>query len=360
VNYNPYAPPQVAVQPYAQAPYGAGQPQPWEIGEVINAAFEAFKANWVVLVFSPFLAGLLITPAFVPMIVLLASGVVDPNTPEFFGTYAATLLVLFVPLSFFYVGIFKIALSAARGERPDFGLLFSGGSRFLAMMGTFYLMWLLLSFAFAMLFVPGVFLALALSMSAMFVVDQNMGPIEAMKASWAATEGHKMHLFLLGLVSFGMYLCGYIACGLGLFVVTPILLVTHAIVYLRISGRGGPAPLGLQPAYGGQYAAPGYGPPAAYGPPGGFGGPPQGGGPPGGQGGFGQGGSGGGFGQGGGGFGQGGQGGQGGSGPGGFGQGGFGGGGQGGGYGPPGGQGGPPPGGGGGFGGGGGYGPPPG
>jgi hypothetical protein len=354
VNYNPYAPPQAAVPQYAPAQIGTGQPQPWEIGEVINNAFEAFKANWVVLVFSPLLAGLLIMPAFVPFIILIATGSVEPLSAEYWLAYSGSYLLMLIPGSFFYAGLYKIALSAARGERPDFGLLFSGGNRFIAMLGTSYVLVFLVLLGYAFLIVPGVILALGLSMSVMYVIDQNMGPIDAMKASWSATEGHKTHLFLLGLVAMGMYLCGYIACGVGLLVVMPILMVTHAIVYLRMSGRGVPVPMyGMQPAYGGQYAPPGYPPPAPYGPPPGFGGAAQGGqggygGPQGGQGGFG-----------------GPQGPQGG-------QGGFGGpqGGQGGGFGgpqggpggqqggPPGGQGGPPPGGGGGFGGGGGYGPP--
>jgi uncharacterized membrane protein len=359
VNYNPYAPPQAAAQmPMAQV--GVGQPQPWEIGEVLSAAFEAFKANWVVLVFAPLLVGLLVTPALLPMIILVATGAIEINSGEYYGVYSLTMLVIMVLASFFYVGLFRMSLAAARGEKVEFGALFGGANRFLPMLGAYFLVMIATYFGMLLLIVPGVILGLGLYMSTMFVVDQNMGPIEAMKASWSASMGHKMHLFLFGLVAFGIAAVAEIACFLPVFVVIPLLMVAHAIIYLRISGRGGPAPaFAMQGGYGGgQYPPPGYGPP----PGGGYGGPPQGGfGGPQGGGGYGgpQGGGGGGFGGpqggGGGGFGgpQGGGGGFGGP-PGGGGQGGpppggFGGG--GGGYGPPGGGGYGPPGGGGGPGG---------
>ena len=58
MNYqqNPYAPPQAA-PPMAQAAMpAAGAPQPWTVGEVLSIAWERFKPNWVVLVFSYFIA----------------------------------------------------------------------------------------------------------------------------------------------------------------------------------------------------------------------------------------------------------------------------------------------------------------
>jgi hypothetical protein len=370
VNYNPYAPPQAAVQQYAPAQSGAGQPQPWEIGEVLSAAFEAFKANWVVLVFTHLLSMVLgFIPSMVPVI-FVAAGVVDMGSGEYWGIYSGSMIGLLIMDAFLYVGLYRISISAARGERPDFSMLFGGGDRFLSMLGTWLLLIPIVGFGYVFFVVPGVILGLGLFMSILFVVDQNMGPIDAMKASWAATQGHKMHLFLFGLVAVAMAIGGYIACLVGIFAVLPIISVASALIYLRISGRGGPPPaFAMAGAYGGQYPPPGGygGPPAGYGgpPQGGFGGPQGGGG-----GGFGgpQGGGGGGFGGpqgggGGGGFGgpQGGGGYGGPQGGGGYGgpQGGGGGGGpQGGG----GGQGGPPPGGGGGYGpppgGGGGYGPP--
>jgi uncharacterized membrane protein len=269
-------------------------PQPWEIGEVISAAFEAFKANWVVLVFAHLLGGVLVAvPSVIPLILVL-TGAIDGESPEYWGIRGASMFVVLTLDAFLYVGLWRISLSAARGERPEFALLFSGGSRFLAMFGTFWLLALTVGLGYALLIVPGVILALGLYMSMLFVVDQNMGPIDAMKASWSATQGYKGRLFVFGLLAFVMLIAGYIACFVGVFVVVPILSVASAIIYLRLSGRGAPAPPYGLPApgfagggYPGQPYGPGYGPQGGYGGPqgGGYGGPPGGGGyggPPGG------------------------------------------------------------------------------
>ncbi len=295
MNYNPYAPPQAGPsypQPQVQ---GAGAPQPWEVGEVIGAAFEVFKANWVVLVFAHLLGGVLAAvPSFVPTILVL-SDAVDVNSIEYWAIYSGSMCLVLTLDAFLYVGLWRISLAAARGERPEFALLFSGGNRFLAMFGTFWLLALAVTVGYAFLVVPGVILALGLGMSMLFVVDQNMGPIDAMKASWNATQGYKGRLFLFGLLAFGMVVAGYIACIVGIFAVIPILSVAYSIIYLRLSGRGAPAPAyGLPPPGfgGGGYPGQPYGGPqgggGGYGGPqgGGYGGPPGGGygGPPGGGG----------------------------------------------------------------------------
>jgi uncharacterized membrane protein len=294
MNYNPYAPPQAGPPlPLPQA-QGAGAPQPWEVGEVIGAAFEAFKANWVVLVFAHLLGAILAAvPSFIPMILVVA-GAIDMGSGEYWGIYSAAMIVALTLDAFLYVGLWRISLAAARGERPEFALLFSGGSRFLAMLGTFWLLTLTVALGYVLLVVPGIILGLGLYMSMLFVVDQNMGPVDAMKASWNATQGYKGRLFLFGLLAFGMVIAGYIACFVGVFAVIPILSVASAIIYLRLSGRGAPSPAYGMPfpgppgvGYPGQPYAPGFGPQGGYGGPqggGGYGGPPGGGygGPPGG------------------------------------------------------------------------------
>jgi uncharacterized membrane protein len=78
------------------------------------------------------------------------------------------------------------------------------------------------------------------------VVDQNMGPIEAMKASWGATTGQKLPIILWGLVAFLVMMAGGLACGLGMLVAMPIVYLAHTTIYLRLSGRGAPAALPQQ------------------------------------------------------------------------------------------------------------------
>ncbi|MEO7110708.1 MAG: hypothetical protein ABI183_09740 [Polyangiaceae bacterium] len=368
MNYNPYAAPQAGPPPMMGAPPGGppqGGAQPWDVGEILSSAFDGFKRTWGVLI------GTIVIYAVIAMIPglilggLQGAGVIDQDSAQIAN--GIVQLIGLIIGAFFQTGLIRVFVTAARGGQPNIGDLFSGGGKMFHILATQILMGLAILLGFILLIVPGIILALGLAYSNYFVADANLGPIDAMKASWAATNGSKGKLFLFGFVAIFIMIGGIIACCIGVLPAAALLALAQAMIYVRISGRGttsggfdpnagggGFAPQGgpgMGGGYGGPPAGGGYG-----GPPqgGGYGGPPQGGGgygPPGGGGGGGyggppQGGGGGGYGgppQGGGGMPPGG------GAPG-------GGGGYGGppGYGPPGGGGGAPPGGGGGYGGGGG------
>ncbi len=274
--YNPYAAPQ-AIAPSPNAPqYGGSGPQPWEIGEVLGHAWNVFKPNWATLVFS-FLLGRLIggLPNYIPAVVV-ATRAVEQGSETYWVIYSICTFIGLLVGAFFQVGFVKIWLAAARGMTPEFGDLFSGGGRYFAMLGTMFLVLLAILLGYLALIVPGVILALGLSFSYFYVVDQNMGPIEAMKASWAATKGQKGKIFLFGLASALLFLAALLACCFPALVAAPVIGIAAATIYVRISGTGGGGGM-TYGAPGGYAPSAGYGPPAGYGapPPGAFGGPPQ-------------------------------------------------------------------------------------
>jgi hypothetical protein len=255
-----------------------------------------------VLVFSYIV---MIIMVYIPMIIFTLPAilrVVRMGSGADYALRGIGYLIALVVIAFLQAGHLRMILDAARGRQPTFGELFSGGDRFVPMLGTFFITALAVWFGFLLLIVPGVILALGLGMSSYFVVDQGLSPVDAMKASWQATTGHKMKLFLFGIVGFFIVLGSEIACCLPVLAAIPVLGLAAAIVYLRITGRGGPAPRGYGPPGG---APPGYGPPGGGpagfggpgapggyggpGAPGGYGGPgaPGGYGPPGGGGGYG-------------------------------------------------------------------------
>ncbi len=296
MNYNPYAAP--AQPPPPGGGFSApttGAPQPWEPGEVLGAAWSKFGPNWATLIFSMVLAGIIGTvPRVIPAI-LLSAGALEPHSDEFQIVNGIFALVGFMVQMLFQGGLIKIWLTAAKGGTPSFGDLFSAMGRFPSMLATMFLMLIGVYFGMIFLIVPGVILGLGFGLAQYFVVDKNMGPIDALGASWKATDGHKGKLFLLGLMAVGILIVGCIACYIGLFVALPLVSLAYAVVYLRLTGQdptyGGFGGGG----FGGGFGAPG-GPPPAGGfggpPPGGYGGPPPGvgggfGGPPPGAGGYG-------------------------------------------------------------------------
>src|SRR5438094_3251727 len=102
MNYNPYAAPQAAPPPLQGAPQFGGAPQPWEIGEVLGIGWDAFKANWAVLIFSYFLVGIISSvPVMLPG-VLVATGTLEQGSTEYFATVLPCYFVMWVILMFFY------------------------------------------------------------------------------------------------------------------------------------------------------------------------------------------------------------------------------------------------------------------
>jgi uncharacterized membrane protein len=291
MNYNPYAAPQEPTPHSPMAPGAAGAPQPWEMGEVLGAAWEVFKANWAVLVFGHFVAILLAgIPGQIPVVISSGNGA-QPGSSAYFGALGVSYAIMLVLNSFFQGGLIRMWLGAARGETLSFSVIFSGGPRMLPLLGTILLQFLIMGAGFALLIVPGIILATGLAYATFFSVDAGLGPVASLKASWQATRGQKWQLFVFLFVISLIMIAGLLACCIGVYASMPLAYVALAIVYLRISGRGAPrlapAGYGAPPGYGGPpgggYGAPpggGYGGP----PGGGYGGPPGGGygGPPGG------------------------------------------------------------------------------
>lgn len=313
---NPYAPPQPQ-DPYRTSAPVRGEPQPWDPSDVLRIGFELFKQNWGALTGAVFIMLFLgMMPGQVPG-VLTQAGVIDPQMSLYISLPFAT--IGWLVQMFFAAGLVRVMLDVGRTGTSSFSQVFSAGGngRFLAFLGLQFLKTLAIGFGVLFFIVPGIILALGLSMSSYYVIDQGMGPIDAMKASWETTTGHKGNIFVFVLLSGLIGIVGMLACCLGYFPAVAVAQLAEAVIYLRLSGTaagpsvfgaspigpwgpggpgGPPGPGGFGPPPGGPG---GYGgpPPGGFGPPPGFGGPPGGGGygPPGG-GGYGPPGGGGGYG----------------------------------------------------------------
>jgi hypothetical protein len=284
LNVNPYAPP---APPTAMAPaFGPSNsgPVPWEASGLIGQAWSAFKLFWAPLLGAAIVTGFIDQiPGMVPRIIV-SSGALAEGEPALVGINLVTSIVGLALSSFFSGGLIVMNLKAARGVSPSFGDAFSGGRYFLSMLGVSILTGIIVGLGLLALIVPGIILIYGLMLAPYYVVDQELGAVEAMKASWAATTGQKGSLFVLSLLCGLLLIAGLLACGVGLFVAIPLTALANALAYLHIAGRIEQAPAAYGPGYG---APAGYAPPAAgYGPPGGggYGSPPAGGfgGPPGG------------------------------------------------------------------------------
>jgi uncharacterized membrane protein len=211
---------------------------PWTIGEVFTLAWARFKLNASVPVVA-FLIYTLLTQSLGQGPVLLMRAL-SPGLDK----TAIGALVQFVALvgtmgvgAFLMPGFMRIVLAVARGRQADLGTLFGGGDRFLAMLGLQVSILFVVGLGFLLLIVPGIIVALGFSYAQFFVVDANLGPFEAMRASWAATRGQRGRIFGFGFVGLGVIFLGMLALIVGVIPAAAVIYIAWAIAYTRASGR---------------------------------------------------------------------------------------------------------------------------
>lgn len=197
-------------------------------------AWARFKDVWAPLVGASLLVLIL------SVVTSLAPKVVLEPTPSFALTRPASLPWIAAQWSlgaFFNVGLIRMMLVTARGGTPTFRTILSGWDRFLPMLATNLLGAIAMSVGLVLLIVPGIIVGYGIAFATYFVVDANLGPIEALRESWQATRGQKFELFILSLLSGLVCLAGLAACGVGLVASYPVCTLAFAVAFTRATGR---------------------------------------------------------------------------------------------------------------------------
>jgi len=85
-----------------------------------------------------------------------------------------------------------------------------------------------------LLLLPIIYFSLKFYFFGYFIIDQEAGPIEALKRSAQLTKGQLWPLFLLFLAILGIILLGFVALFVGLFVAYPVAILTTTYVYRKL------------------------------------------------------------------------------------------------------------------------------
>ena len=171
---------------------------------------------------------------------LAASGSADPTVLALIngGGSLVGYLVSIVVQAFVLGGVVQFALRVARGEKPDFGVVFSGGRYFAPMLGGTLLYTLGVTIGFGACIVPGLFLYAGWIAYSAFIVDKGLGGTEALKASWQATTPYRTNIIVYALLSMLVGIAGALACCIGALLVSfPVLMVGNAYLYLKLIGE---------------------------------------------------------------------------------------------------------------------------
>jgi lipoprotein-releasing system permease protein len=181
----------------------ASEAGPWRLGELLAAAWTAFIARPWVLVASGAIVLLVVTAAvklttFALSLWLVLHGAASADMPAAddgvvrAGGYAAAFAVT-VLLRAVLVCMWS---AAAKGDKVRVGQALRALDRMVPYVAMSLLRWLLVGLGTLLCFIPGSIAVVATSLADYYVVEGRMGPVQALKASWEATIGGRVTLWI--------------------------------------------------------------------------------------------------------------------------------------------------------------------
>ncbi len=158
-------------------------------------------------------------------------------------------LILGILMMILELGFLRITLDFVEQERSSFLRLFSQYPLFLKYFLASILKTVIVIMGLILLIIPGVILEIGLTFYSYLIVDLGLGPILALKKSWAITKGAKLKLFgffiLMGIIN----LFGALLLLVGLLVTVPVTSLALAYVYRKLlSAQAGAKDLHPEPA----------------------------------------------------------------------------------------------------------------
>jgi hypothetical protein len=225
---------------YGGGPGGPGGPGGYSVGRAFSYAFDKFKSNWgpLVLITLVLLVGAGIVQGISQAVVPTAE-VTDDVGAAFFG--AATMLSLLFSAISWVVNlivqsvIIKGSLDLSRGRALDLGSATSGinwGQVIIAslIIGAMTFVGLLLCI------LPGIAVLFFTSYTLYFVIDRGEDAVTALKSSFTMVKNNIGVLILFFLASVAAWVAGLCACGVGLLVSIPVVVLAQAYTFRTLNG----------------------------------------------------------------------------------------------------------------------------
>lgn len=138
-----------------------------------------------------------------------------------------------------YLGVLALEFGIRAHDNPDHVQLSATSSirtvvhYFLAQL----LVGIIVVLGFILLIVPGIIASLALFLTSYYVIDRKMGPVNAIKASMAATKGYRWKILQFSLLCGLVNILGLLVFVVGLLVSIPVTLIAMVAVYRKLSAH---------------------------------------------------------------------------------------------------------------------------
>lgn len=135
------------------------------------------------------------------------------------------------------VGLIKIALAFVDGRKPTYAEFSPNSSLILNFLISSVVFGLIVGFGIILLIIPGIIFSLKLQFFPYFLIDKQLGPIEALKQSWKMTKGIKMSLLIYGALITLINIGGALLLFIGLVWTIPATQISTAYLYRKLATR---------------------------------------------------------------------------------------------------------------------------
>jgi uncharacterized membrane protein len=137
---------------------------------------------------------------------------------------------------FLHIGVYNSALAIADGRPVEPSKMFK--TDYLANYLVAILLYgLLAAVGLLLCIIPGIVVLYLGFLTPWYVLDQGMAPVDAIKASFQITTKYAGSLILFAVVTWLIYIVGFIACIVGLLVSAPVALLMVTYVFRQLTGR---------------------------------------------------------------------------------------------------------------------------
>ena len=237
--------------------YGAPPPpnpsQGWSVGAAVNYGWTKFQANvgQIILAGIAVLVGVAIFQGlgFVIRNILVqdpeCTGSVIDNTFKctdgsgFFISLLASAVSSFLFFLVYQVisaGIIRGSLGITEGRNFEFSEVFKT-DKIGPVIITSLISAAIVFVGTLLCIIPGIIASFMLSYALYFVIDKDMAPVDALKASFNLVKDNLGEAFVWAIVAFLIVIAGFIACLVGAIVAIPVSIIGTAFTYKKLTGQ---------------------------------------------------------------------------------------------------------------------------
>ncbi|MCD8484822.1 hypothetical protein LRY65_02665 [Candidatus Woesebacteria bacterium] len=195
------------------------------IGETLGEAWKILREN-VAEIVAIYLLGIIL-----PQGILMALG----GRPEDGSVLFAILnQIVSIILSF---AVLKAMLDVVRGKDIDVSITWKEPKRLWNYFLGSMLYAIIVLVGFVLFIIPGIIFSIKYRYLIYLVIEEDLGPLQAMKRSAEITKGIKWDLLAFDLVTVAVAIAGFLALLVGLVVAIPLIALAQVVLYTKLAAR---------------------------------------------------------------------------------------------------------------------------